>query len=311
MKNIKYKVSILIVFICSCAYGISPNIDFLIMGNDTFYLSLDFNSLPDQSTLNIRNCFTKIPDRCTSSYWKIEENRLYLVGITDCDDKRNRADLKQIFGNQFNRGRVFANWITGELIAEQGQITDYLGRVFYSRETSFKVMEGCLIYSMIYDNSGNYKSVFTQDNPDKLFHFVYSTINWDSIPKLDTAKKVVTLLIVSGGSKRSFEVRIIKGIDPIFNKEALRVTKLIPEWDVLYVHGQPFKSYFLLPIEFSKEARLKYDRRFKKTGSHMLHEEKQTAFVNRATGKGNLRLAEEQNKIPSRTLKGEFLLSPY
>jgi hypothetical protein len=264
MKNFKYKVFILIFFISSKISGIGYNVDFLIIDKDTFYLSLDFGSLPDQLTSNLEIYFAKLPGPCTSSYWEIEKNKLYLTGILDCDDKLNRADLKRIFGNEFVDNKVFAYWITGELIAEQGQTLDYLGRVFYSKETSFKITEGSLTSSTIYDNTRNYKSEFNQEIPNKLFQFVYSTINWDSLPKLNSNKKAVTILIVSGGSKRDFEVRIQKGVDPIFDKEALRVAKLIPEWDVLYDHGQPFKIYSILTIDFTKEARLKYDKRLKK-----------------------------------------------
>ena len=46
----------------------------------------------------------------------------------------------------------------------------------------------------------------------------------------------------------------------IFNQEAIRVIKLIPDWDVIYIKGKHFRTQWIMPIKFSEEKRKEYEK---------------------------------------------------
>jgi len=52
----------------------------------------------------------------------------------------------------------------------------------------------------------------------------------------------------------------IKSNNEIFNQEAVRVIKLIPDWDVIFLQGQLYREWFNMPIKFSEENREKYGK---------------------------------------------------
>jgi len=54
--------------------------------------------------------------------WLIENRRLYLIGITDLDDRP--IALSKIFPD--NPKRVFAHWVTGELRCPEGKLLNYI-----------------------------------------------------------------------------------------------------------------------------------------------------------------------------------------
>lgn len=261
-KVFKLILPILILTNSFHLFGAAWNADFLIIRNDTLRLSSNPLTQSKQSALNIELYFAKKPLECTLSYWRLEDNRLYLVEIVDSDDKNNTADLSMIFGNDYKNGRVFANWLTGELLYPKGKIIDFPGISTSEKEIVLAFEKGIFIEKYEYDNSKSYKSFFTQ-NPDTLFSFIYNNINWNTLPNIDDGKKLVALRIMTGGEKSKFQISILKGIDSLYNNEALRVAKLIPEWDVLYVHGQPKPISWFLPINFTNEMKLKYTTKIK------------------------------------------------
>jgi len=54
--------------------------------------------------------------------WLIESRRLYLIGITDLDDRP--IALSKIFPD--NPKRVFAHWVTGDLRCPEGKLLNYI-----------------------------------------------------------------------------------------------------------------------------------------------------------------------------------------
>ena len=54
--------------------------------------------------------------------WLIENRRLYLIGISNLDDKP--IALSKIFPD--NPKRVFAHWVTGELRCPEGKLLNYI-----------------------------------------------------------------------------------------------------------------------------------------------------------------------------------------
>jgi len=235
-------------------FGAGILIDFLIIGKDTLRL---YSNPYEVRACDISKFYRGESEYIT--YWRLEDNRLYLVGIVDINGKNHTADLSLIFGNDFKNGRVFATWVSGELIHGHGERTDFGEISTYESEDVFLFDKGSFIKNYKYDNLKTHKSIFTQ-NIDYALSFIYSKINWKTLPNIDDNKKIVALRIVSGEEKNKFQISMLSGIDSLYNSEALRVAKLIPEWDVLYIHGQPKKMFYFLKINFSNEMRLKYKR---------------------------------------------------
>ena len=235
-------------------FGAGGYYDYLIIGKDTLKLYSNPNEVQVSDISEFYRGETEY-----QIYWKLEDKRLYLVGIVNRNGKNHTVDLSLIFGNDFKNGRVFADWVSGELIHPQGKWFDFAGISTSESEDVYLFDKGSFIKNYKYDNSKTYKSIFTQNN-DSLFSFISNTINWETLPSIDDSKRVVALRVVSGEEKNKFQISIMKGIDSLYNNEALRVAKLIPAWDVLYIHGQSRPTYWFIPINFSNEMRLKYKR---------------------------------------------------
>jgi len=74
---------------------------------------------------NIRFDSGTMSTACWRGYigeWLIENRRLYLIGITDLDDRP--IALSQIFPD--NPKRVFAHWVTDELRCPEGKLLNYI-----------------------------------------------------------------------------------------------------------------------------------------------------------------------------------------
>jgi hypothetical protein len=233
-------------------FGANSYVDYLIIGKDTLEV---FSRTIEVQVSDI----SKFPYSETEYqiYWKLEDKRLYLVRIVNRNGESRIEDLSLIFGNDFINGRVFANWVSGEIIHPQGKWFNFVEVSTSESEDVYLFDKGSFIKNYKYDNSKTYKSIFTQNN-DSLFSFISNTINWETIPSIDNR---VVLSVVSGEEKDKFQISVIKGIDSLYNNEALRVAKLIPAWDVLYIHGQMRPTNWVIPINFSNEMRLKYKRK--------------------------------------------------
>jgi hypothetical protein len=84
-----------------------------------------------------RPTFRQAPNMLSSSsntrgyvaHWEIESDTLYLRGIRtwvcDSQDKCERADLEQLFGNKCVKGKVEATWYSGELRLSDGYGSEY------------------------------------------------------------------------------------------------------------------------------------------------------------------------------------------
>jgi len=197
--------------------------------------------------------------------WTIIENEIYLTNIFSCNffDDGIKSDLETVFGSEYNSGKVKASWINGEILIPKGEVIHYIHdgyESFYETELVLTFKKGILIEQKEYDNSKSYKSVFSE-NEDSLQNFIYSNIDWNKIPDLNDGKERVFISIQSGETMKPDSIRILRGVESeLFNQEALRVAKLIPEWNVYYRHGEVYRMTWTFPIIFDEQRRKKYDR---------------------------------------------------
>jgi len=201
--------------------------------------------------------------------WTIENNKLFLEEIAPCCYHGNqqegipKVDLKKIFPDLFIDGHVFAEWYNEELLAGQGKIlyANVEGIIIYDREIGFIIKAGVVQNTIEYDNSKTKLSPFLEDNL-LLRDYIPSHIQWNKIKsEIDSTKKVVYCTIISTRESGNIDsVSIVRGQSEILNKEAIRVIKSIPQWEVLYKKGKQFERKWSLPVRFDTETMKKYNR---------------------------------------------------
>jgi hypothetical protein len=83
--------------------------------------------------------------------------------------------------------------------------------------------------------------------------FFESNINRENLPESDTVKRVVWVSITPydvDDNGKIINVRIRRGVNDLYDNEAIRIVKLIPEWEVLYRRGKRTGSDWMVPIIF-------------------------------------------------------------
>ena len=251
--------------------------DILVYNGDTIsvYMSLLPNEFYKHDTVNIddfkyvnrilninlfgnqKTCETTACGNGYRAVWKIEDEQLYLIDIHSCCyyEDSIKADLTTLFKEQVIDGKINADWVTGNFISLQGKRILYdhsmgTGGV-YEHEVEFHFIRGKLIKTNFYDNSKSRQSAYIQDQ-ERLKEYIYRNINWDILPKQDTIVRVI-VEFVANESGLIDEAIVLRGYNKIYDQEAVRVVKTIPEWDVYYSKGQVLRRKWFMPIILAKK----------------------------------------------------------
>jgi len=201
--------------------------------------------------------------------WKLEDNKLFLEEIAPCcysgnhQDGIPKVDLKKIFPDQFCNGHVFAEWYSEELLAGRGKIlyANIEGLKIYTKDIGYLFKNGILQNTIEYDNSKTILSPYLGN--DKLLRdYISANIQWDKIKsEIDSTRKTVYCRIISTKESGKIDsVAIEIGQSEILNKEAIRVIKSIPQWEVFFKKGKKFERQWSLPVRFDIETMKKYNR---------------------------------------------------
>jgi len=209
-------------------------------------------------------CMTTACWRGYQAVWKIIDKELYLTGILSCcyHEDNIKADLKKIFGDKCIDGKVKADWVTTTIFAPTGKymfVLHNIDEMVYEGELEFQFINGKLIGTKTYDNSKSRLSIYSKDEK-KLQEFIYSNINWSNLPKHEDQIKKVVLWFSANEKGIVDDVHVMRSCDSIFDKEAIRVLKTIPEWDIFYRHGKLYRTLWTVSINFSKENQDKYKK---------------------------------------------------
>jgi len=260
------------------AFGTAQIPDILIYNGDTLSLfDCPLEYFPDQglfSPLRLfgsSGCFYTACYRNYVATWKIENNKLYLlsirnacyptdmkyVNVSNKDGAKipgtEYADLQSIFQDRYADGRVFADWVNTKLISPKGKMLYYIHDGFLSifeKELEFTIENGTLKQIQEFDNSKTRTSKYTQ-NPDLIKEFIKNNINYSNLPKTENTVKVIVGVLGANTEGKIDNVRILRGFNEAYDKEAERVVKSIPEWDVLYRHGEKILSHaWSIPVIF-------------------------------------------------------------
>lgn len=277
-------INIFLVFLISIqAFGTAQIPDILIYKGDTlsmFDCPLDY--FPDKGLIHPKRLFGSSGCFYTACYrnyiatWTIEENKVYLLSIRNAcyptDMKyvnasynggadtlgREYANLETLFPDRFVNGRVLADWVNTKIISPKGKILYYIHDGFMSifeKEVEFTIEKGTLIQIQKFDNSKTRISKYTQD-PELIKEFIKNNIDYSNLPKQDKPVKVMVAIFSATEDGKIDKVKIIRGFNEVFDKEAERVVKSIPQWDVFYRHGEITMGVsWMIPVIFEWDTK--------------------------------------------------------
>jgi hypothetical protein len=273
----KFIIAISLCLFCTRLFGTAQIPDILIYNGDTLSLfSCPLAFYPDKSKINPRNLFGSTGCFYTACYrnyvatWKIENNRLYLLQIRNACYPTNQdyvaatlqegadslgkefADLNLLFPYRFENGKVFADWVSTTMISPIGKLLFYIHDGFesiFEKELEFTFNKGLIVNTREYDNSKTRISKFTSDRT-LLMPYIENSIDYSNVPYPD--KEIRVMVRISGATKdgKVDGATILKGYDQLYDNEALRVVNSIPEWDVIYRHGEIINRFWMIPVRF-------------------------------------------------------------
>lgn len=84
---------------------------------------------------------------------------------------------------------------------------------------------------------------------EKLKNFLAKKLNYPVTGGCDLQGTVYVQIVITKNGK-VVNPEIVRGIDPYYDKEALRVVKSLPDWKPGKQNGKPVNVYYLLPVEF-------------------------------------------------------------
>lgn len=259
----------ILIYIPFITWATWQNGDILIWNRDT--LSILTNPLEKRSDIeDIRKSLLQqsfaLSTACWNGYiaqWKIENNKLYLINIFNCDLSA-KADLKKLLTQDCKKDRVWADWFTDTIIIPKGRMLFSLNlgyAYFYEKELHLFLKAGKIIGQKEYDNTKTHLSVFGYTNTtDSLSKYMYAYLNWGKIPHIQGTEKVY-VSTQTGCNRHPQKVELLRASKNIqLNNEVLRVFHSLPDWDVLYAKGKCYHFTYTVCIVFSEEIRKKYNK---------------------------------------------------
>ncbi|MBE9468006.1 MAG: energy transducer TonB [Bacteroidetes bacterium] len=80
--------------------------------------------------------------------------------------------------------------------------------------------------------------------------FIANNISYPEIAKENGITGKVYVQFVVNGKGKVEQVKVVRGVDPSLDKEAIRVIKNLPKWKAGKQRGKPVKVSFTVPINF-------------------------------------------------------------
>ena len=84
--------------------------------------------------------------------------------------------------------------------------------------------------------------------PEKMFEFIADNLRWPDT-EADVQGRVVVLFTVEKDGSLS-DIKVAKSLEPLFDKEAVRVVKSMPKWKPGMDNGEPIRVRFSVPVTF-------------------------------------------------------------
>lgn len=201
--------------------------------------------------------------------WLIKNDSLYLTKITSFYDN-SKINYQQWL--QTEQKSIFASWVNENLIVHKGNCiicinNHYKKTSVYPNETVLKFQNGIVINAKNYINRISKTSRFLSLNPNGYLDFIYKKIEWENIPELNDKHYQVWISVTpnKNGKLKNIDWEntfmlidntIITDKENPFIKEALRIVRQIPDWNIVIRHDNILNQQIL--IVFNAQIRDKY-----------------------------------------------------
>lgn len=84
---------------------------------------------------------------------------------------------------------------------------------------------------------------------EKMFEFIADNLHWPGDDDSCIQGRVVVSFIVEKDGSLT-DVKVVRSLDPSFDKEAVRIVKSMPKWESGMWNGKPARVKFIVPIRF-------------------------------------------------------------
>lgn len=177
---------------------------------------------------------------------ELREDSLFLLKVYG--ENRQEMDLTPLFSK---KGNIFIDWYTGSLTNPRNlkiYVHDDWGG-YYEYETDFIFEKGILKSIENYTNT-IIPSVYMES--DNLMNFVSSNINYDNVISVSNKVKVIVSIKDADINGEIIEAEVLRNLggNDTHSREALRVIKSIPQWEVLYRRGEKESRFWNIPVVF-------------------------------------------------------------
>ena len=259
MKIFKLFTTLIILTVLSQkVFGTAQVPDYLIINGDT--LAIFSNPLESYFEKSSRpdSVFDKYGYNSTAcwrgyvGYWELRNDSLFLLEL---QGDTSAIDLSLIFKDRETSNNIFADWFDNSILNPHGELIFYghmgYGSI-YQFEKEFVFSNGILTSLKEFDNSKSKKSKYTE-NPELLKKFLRESINYSNIKSepYERARVYVQILNVTENGKID-SVSVVRGWDTERDKEAIRVVKSIPEWDIVYSQGKQIQITWTVAVIFGE-----------------------------------------------------------
>lgn len=187
--------------------------------------------------------------------WKLENNELILIDVFACGD-RDESIREKIFPN---KERIVADWFSGELSIQHGEVIKYNHSAYdryYEEETVVTLESGFKTNQGHYVNGSRVDDLGFSNNPDSIIAEIYRRINWD---QLDNLKKEQRLFVELKMGK--IDSLIIRGnSEGLYRQELQKTLDEFPQLKKFYWRNEPLETGYIFPIVLNKASRRKYAR---------------------------------------------------
>ena len=273
MKKVYVIVIVILSFHLKLFAHLPMGTDFLIWKGDTFNLYYNWLELRVDYDLLMMQIEEDSFDilACSRGYyaeWIVLNDSIFLNNIYPCFSNKTKIDLNSIFPDIGKNQKIFASWINEDLYVPQG---DYIfAYEFFEKETVLNVKGGLLKNHETYNNRIIFFESFKRIEPYEYNRFFYEKINFKNLPNL-TNKSITVSIKFYPNEQGTFEcideeyTWLIEStlnesslkncdINNIFIQECIRIVKLIPGWDVVYMGGKIIAVNLIIVLSDDKKT---------------------------------------------------------
>ena len=86
---------------------------------------------------------------------------------------------------------------------------------------------------------------------EAMLQFLKENLLWPDVEADVQGRVIVTFVVETDGSLT--DLKVVRGLDPAFDKEALRIVKSMPKWIPGTQNGQPIRVRYSVPVTFKLE----------------------------------------------------------